>query len=359
MGYMDKQAKYRKLHDQLLRRFEPFLPGTRLDSVRSLQKEYRVSLATLNTALKMLVEEGVIESVRNKGLYRTAPGCGNASRTVVLVLPGQDEPLFRKIIFACYEALEKLNMRMQLAIYGLSAEQETEVVRGVLEDEPDGVLYMPTLVSGALKRLLLEWSRTVPVMQINREVGEPSLSFVGNECFESSREATATLIRHGHRRIGVIYANDFRTCQDQQERIAGFKAALDEAGLPYEPQYDIIYDGFDCRISTDVVALLLSPRRPTAFFATNSAFLSNLIQKAAFCKLSIPDDLSVTSFDLGETFASLPLQFDRMEQAMVPLCARAVELLDEMMRTRDFEPRRERIPGRPVPGDSCRDWREE
>ena len=132
MGYMDKQAKYRKLHDQLLRRFEPFLPGTRLDSVRSLQKEYRVSLATLNTALKMLVEEGVIESVRNKGLYRTAPGCGNASRTVVLVLPGQDEPLFRKIIFACYEALEKLNMRMQLAIYGLSAEQETEVVRGVL-----------------------------------------------------------------------------------------------------------------------------------------------------------------------------------------------------------------------------------
>ena len=218
---------------------------------------------------------------------------------------------------------------------------------------------MPTLVSGALKRLLLEWSRTVPVMQINREVGEPSLSFVGNECFESSREATAMLIRHGHRRIGAIYGNDFRTCQDQQERIAGFKAALDEAGLPYEPQYDIIYDGFDCRISTDVVALLLSPRRPTAFFATNSAFLSNLIQKAAFCKLSIPDDLSVTSFDLGETFASLPLQFDRLEQAMVPLCARAVELLDEMMRTRDFKPRRERIPGRPVPGDSCRDWREE
>ena len=41
------------------------------------------------------------------------------------------------------------------------------------------------------------------------------------------------------------------------------------------------------------------------------------------------------------------------------LCARAVELLDEMMRTRDFKPRRERIPGRPVPGDSCRDWREE
>lgn len=48
-----------------------------------------------------------------------------------------------------------------------------------------------------------------------------------------------------------------------------------------------------------------------------------------------------------------------MEQATVPLCARAVELLDQMMRTRDFEPRRERIPGRPVPGDSCRDWREE
>ena len=64
MGYMDKQAKYRKLHDQLLRRFEPFLPGTRLDSVRSLQKEYRVSLATLNTALKMLVADRRAGSAR-------------------------------------------------------------------------------------------------------------------------------------------------------------------------------------------------------------------------------------------------------------------------------------------------------
>ena len=83
----------------------------------------------------------------------------------------------------------------------------------------------------------------------------------------------------------------------------------------------------DIAVSLVVVALLLAPRRPTAFFATNSVFLSNLIQKAAFCKLSIPNDLSVTSFDLGETFAPLPLQFDRMEQATDSLCARAVDRL--------------------------------
>lgn len=355
---MDKQTKYQKLHDQLLRRFEQYPAGTHLDSVRALQKEYRVSLATLNTALKMLMDEGAIKSVRYKGLYRTVPEHEKSSRTVVLILPGRDEPLFQKIIFSCYEALEKMNARMQLAIYTLSAEAEVGTVREVLEDKPDGVLYMPTMVSEALKSLLQKQSRIIPVMQINREVGDPSLSFVGNQCFEASREATTMLIQRGHRRIGVIYANDFRTCLDQQERIAGFQAALADAGLPYEPQYDVIYDGFDCRISTDMVSLLLSPRRPTAFFATNSAFLRNLIQKATYCKLSIPDDLSVTSFDLGETFASLPIKFDRMEQATSKLCTRAVELLEEMMCTRNLGPHRERVAAYPVTGDSCREWRE-
>lgn len=348
-----KEKKYLHLHQLLRERLQDMLPGEKLESVRSLQRRYQVSLSTLNSALKLLTEEGLLCSVQYKGLYRSRPTADAASRTVVLVLPGREEPLFQRIILSCYEALRARNISMQLSIYRLNLEAEVQTMREVLERRPDGVLYMPTTISESLKELLRSWAQVLPLVQINREVGEPFLSFVGNQCQEASRLATEMLIRAGHRRIGVIRSSNAHFCLDQQERLAGFHQALQEAGIPFSPQWEIAFDSLDPTISSDVVSLLMSPERPTAFFATNSVFLPQLLQKAAFCKVKVPEELSVTSFDLKESFDNLPLKVSYLAQPMEGLCARGVEMLNEMMTCRDLTPRRELLAPAPCPGETC------
>ena len=148
---MSSEPKYRHIYELLRERILQLPPGERLETVRSLQKNYGVSLATVNSALRLLTEEGLIESVRNQGIFR-AGGSGEAvRRPVILILPGRDEPLFRRIIFSCYEALEARNMRLQFMIHKLVPDAELDTVIRAFDEKPAGILYMPTQVSARLK----------------------------------------------------------------------------------------------------------------------------------------------------------------------------------------------------------------
>lgn len=353
MKNMTKKTKYRQIYELLRERVLQMSPGERLSSIRSLQKSYQVSLATLNRALKLLIEEGIIESVRAQGLFRSVDSDKAVRKTVILILPGQDEPLFRRIILSCYGALEARNMRMQFMIHKLAPEAEAEVVIRAFNEKPAGILYMPTLASSELKRFLQEGCGNLPLVQINREIGAPEVSFVGTQCYEASLRATERLIECGHRRIGLIVPKNNAFILDQQERIAGFHAALKQTGLSWRRDYEIVYDPADRRLVSGVIELLSMADRPTAFFATNSSYLPEFFRKAEFCGLKIPDDLSVTCVDIADTFRELPVPIDRMEQPIANICSRAVEILDEMIISRDFQPRRELLGGTLVSGNSC------
>ena len=93
---MNGEPKYRHIYELLRERVLRMEPGERLESVRALRENCGVSLATVNSALRLLAEEGLIESVRKRGIFR-AGGSGEAvRRPVILILPGRDEPLFRR-----------------------------------------------------------------------------------------------------------------------------------------------------------------------------------------------------------------------------------------------------------------------
>ena len=350
---MSNEPKYRHIYELLRERVLRMEPGERLESVRALRESCGVSLATVNSALWLLAEEGLIESVRKRGIFR-AGGSGEAvRRPVILILPGRDEPLFRRIIFSCYEALEAGKMRLQLMIHKLTPRDELETVSRAFKEKPAGILYMPTQVSARLKQVLREECGHIPLVQLNRETGAAEVSFVGTRCYEASLKATERLIECGHRRIGLIKPKDSGIFLDQQERIAGFLAALKRHGIPHRSAFDVCFDPADRRLASDVIELLSGRERPTAFFATNSAYLPEFFRKAGFCNLKIPDDLSVSCVDIADTFRELPLSVDRYEQPLPEICGRAVEILHEMIVSHDFRPRRELLNAVPCIGDSC------
>ena len=350
---MSSEPKYRHIYELLRERILQLSPGDRLEPVRILQKNYGVSLATINSALRLLTDEGLIESVRKQGTFR-AGGPGEVlRRPVILILPGRDEPLFRRIIFSCYEALEAKKMRLQLMIHKLTPADEFETVTRAFNEKPAGILYMPTLISSELKRELRKSCRQVPLVQLTRETGVAEISFVGTRCYEASLRATERLIECGHRKIGLIIPKNSDSILDQQERIAGFLAALKQNGLSYRSTYEVIFDPADRRLASDVIELLSKQERPTAFFATNGSYLPEFFRKVEFCGLRIPDDLSITSVDISDAFQNLPFPIDRLEQPITEICNRAVEILYQMITSRDFHPYRELLNGTIYIENSC------
>jgi DNA-binding LacI/PurR family transcriptional regulator len=118
-----------------------------------------------------------------------------------------------------------------------------------------------------------------------------------------ARLVSSHLISLGHRRIGFV-SGPIATVSRRQ-RLAGYRDALSEAGLPWDPK--LVWagserDGFGdvegAELGRQGVASLLDlAEPPTAVVTINDIYAIGAIAAAQERDLSVPEDLSVAGFD--------------------------------------------------------------
>lgn len=111
--------------------------------------------------------------------------------------------------------------------------------------------------------------------------------------------ATRYLIELGHRDI-IHVTHDHR--ETVRKRIDGFREALEDAGIPYDPKFQILDLENPQNISVaarDIVYKKLKARKtmPTGIFCVNDMVALGVIQAVQDLGLSVPDDVSVIGFD--------------------------------------------------------------
>jgi DNA-binding LacI/PurR family transcriptional regulator len=113
--------------------------------------------------------------------------------------------------------------------------------------------------------------------------------------WEGGFVATSHLINLGHRRIA--YIGKTAHVRDAIERIAGYRAALDSAHLPIDPQLECAggFNEADGYIATK--ALLALPKLPTAIFAGNDRQAAGVYRALHEAGMTVPGDMSVIGFD--------------------------------------------------------------
>ncbi|MFD1146815.1 LacI family DNA-binding transcriptional regulator [Saccharothrix hoggarensis] len=123
----------------------------------------------------------------------------------------------------------------------------------------------------------------------------PGVPSIGVTNHAGGYAATEHLTALGHRRIAVIGGPEQLLCT--RARVAGYRAALEAAGIPVERQL-IRYGNFhrDGGLSA-AEALLALPDRPSAVFAGSDQHAVGVYEAARRAGLSVPGDLSVVGFD--------------------------------------------------------------
>ena len=120
-------------------------------------------------------------------------------------------------------------------------------------------------------------------------------SSVSMDDVQAADDMTSHLISLGHRRIGFIIGHVNHTASDQ--RLYGYRRALDRAGLTFEPKY-VRPGQFDFKSGEAAADMLLDlPQPPTAIFASNDDMAAGVLTVAHRRGLSLPGDLSVAGFD--------------------------------------------------------------
>ncbi|MGY1619434.1 LacI family DNA-binding transcriptional regulator [Geodermatophilus sp. SYSU D00691] len=297
-------------------------------TIAAIAAEAGVSVPTVSRVLNGRADvaahtrERVEQLLRQHGYQRR--GSRPRAQLLDLVFNDLDSPWAVEIIRGVEEAAHAEGVGTVVSAIHRRASDTREWLENVSARASDGAVLVTTDLDPALHAELK--SLHVPAVVID-PAGVPSLDVptIGVTNWAGGVSATEHLTGLGHRRIGFVAGPPTLWCS--RARLDGYRAGLQAAGLPFDPELVAEGDfGFESgfRGATGMLGLA---EPPTAVFAANDHMALGVYEALRRTGRRVPEDVSVVGFDdLPETrWASPPMTTVRQPLAeMGALAARTV-----------------------------------
>jgi DNA-binding LacI/PurR family transcriptional regulator len=271
------------------------------------------------------------------------------SHTIGLIVPDISNPFFPAIARGIEDVASRAGMAVLLCNTYEDLTKERAYLSLMNTRMVDGLIFATVGANTAHLRMLRR--RGVPVLLIARAPEGVGIDAVMVDNRRGAREATEHLIRLGHRHIAFIGGP--ASLPVEGEREAGYREALDAAGIPVSPRL-IREGGFRTEGGVQAVrALLESGERFSAVFAANDLMAIGAMEELHRQSRRIPDDVAVVGFD-DITFASLgEPRLTTVAQPKYRMGCLAMERLLELLAGGDRRPQRLILEPKLVVRDSC------
>ncbi len=220
----------------------------------------------------------------------------NASRLVGVLIPFTenqnalllDNPFYAEIVSGIETALRAEGYYMMLSGVG---------ERGAKLDILTSWNMDGLIVLGVYKEALYEQlkARDLPTLLIDSYIDDDHFYRLGIDDEQAAFEAVSHLIAEGHRDIAVV-TGVIRTDGVVERRVAGYRRALEAAGIAYDPS--LVFSGsvtFDW--GSGAASAIAAHPDVTAAFCTADLIAAGLLAGLHKLGKRIPEDISVMGFD--------------------------------------------------------------
>ncbi len=179
--------------------------------------------------------------------------------------------------------------------YQKAAEKEAECLRYAQESGFAGVVLWHE--GGPANVELIQRLRgEMPVVAIDRRVPGIELDFIGTDNYGGAYEATRHLIAQGHSRIAHL--TRMETTEAAADRLRGYRQALEDAGLEFNPRNLILLRDGGQRLDPAQIASLFTERAaPTAVFLLADYWAPAIVAELRRLDLRVPEDIALVGFD--------------------------------------------------------------
>lgn len=291
----------------------------------------KVSPASVQAVERAVQELGYIPNTLARSLARSS------TNTIGVAISALSNHYFSETVHAIETECAKHGYMMLFVDTHDDPEQELRVVTALHHRRVDGVILAPSNDSTALEYLR---SNAIPAVLVDRMMSE-QFDQVGVENAQATQALIAHLIAHGHRRIGFIAGRTGFSTTD--ERVAGYKAALQAAGLAFDSQL-LVNGGSNTEPARQAtVQLLALSAPPTAIMAGNNLMTLGAMQALRDAQLDVPGQMALVGFDDFDWADFFVPRLTLIAQPVNNLGARAVHLLLQRMATPDAPPQSVRL----------------
>ncbi|MEY4548029.1 MAG: hypothetical protein RL685_4224 [Pseudomonadota bacterium] len=280
-----------------------------------------------------------------------------APLTIGLLIDWLDSDYASSLSFAFFDEVRARGMRFLCFVgHGLNpagrAPDASNLAYQLANERVLNALVVASLgsqVSMEEQRSYLARYRALPLCTL--AMTTPGIPNIAVDNAAGMRDAVVHLLRvHGRRRIAFVRGPE--GSEDAEQRYRGYLEALQDNGVPFDPE--LVAPGTFTRDSAPrAVSLLLDTRRVAfdALVAANDTMAASALRELSARGLRVPEDVAVCGFDDVEDsrFAEPPISSVRQ-----PWRARARLAVDAVLAQREGRPAESLVvPAEFVPRRSC------
>lgn len=265
------------------------------------------------------------------------------SHTIGVVVADISNPFFGGVVRGVSEVASARGFDALVISTYEHLEDEVAAVNVLVDKRVDGIILSSAACDPAsTSHLQLARDQDIPLVLLDRLIPGIELDAVVIDNRSAARTATGRLVSAGHTRIGFVWGPPVserpafrrelvdaaaRNLWSDGERLMGYLDALDDSGLPVDPELVAVGEKTEAHTYDEVNRMLDLADPPTAFFCTETDALTGTLHALRDRGIPIPTGASVIGFDDSSWAAVMEPPLTMVEQPMLELGRRASELL--------------------------------
>jgi LacI family transcriptional regulator len=312
-------------------------------TIYDVAREANVSMATVsrvvngNPNVKPTTRKKVLDAIERLGYRPNAVARGLASKkttTVGVIIPDISSIFFAELARGIEDIATMYKYNIILSNSDQNKEKELHLLNTMLGKQVDGIVFMGGNIT---EEHVEEFKRSpVPIVLAATMEESKQTPSVNIDYKQAAFDAVKGLLDKGHTDVAFV-TGPLHDLINQQEKLAGYREALDSAGQAY--QEDLVVEG-DYSYDSGIEAyekLAELPKLPSAVFVASDEMALGVIHGAQDAGKSIPDHLEVVGFDNTRLATMVRPQLTTVVQPMYDIGAVAMRLLTKYMNKEKVE----------------------
>lgn len=305
-------------------------------TIRDIAEETGLSVTTISLVLNKKgdkipekTKQLVMDTVKKMNYRPNQVAVGllkKRTNTLGLVISDIRNIFFSTLAKGVEDECRKNNWNVILCNTNDKHEGDMEYIRMLSDKGVDGIVYgMAAETDDEMMKecqALLKETH-LPVLMIDRFIKSKECHAIVVEHKKGGYIATKHLLDLGHTRIACVTGPS--NLLDSCERLEGYRMALEEAGIEYDP--DIIYEG-NYNYDGGIEAVKhLKDKDVTAIFAFNDMTAFGVYRQLTAYGLNVPEDISLVGYDNVMLSEILAIPLTTIKQPIYEMGVKAAQML--------------------------------
>ncbi len=293
------------------------------DDVKRETKEY------VNKVIKEMnyVPNAIARSLKNK-----------KTSSIGILVYAIDSPFFSELIASIEDFFTNKDYHILLATISGSAKSEIDLLNFLVKKEVEGIMLLGSYNDKNIYEELERISKKIPIILVGDYIDLETIYSVNSDNLEGAYKAVKYLIDLGHRDIGIL--TGYKGQYDSEERLKGYKKALLEAGIEFNPNYVFPGDYSVEKCQNGIVQFIERNSKITALFAVSDMMAIGAMTGLLQHDYKVPDDISIMGFDNIKNASFVYPSLSTVDQRIKVLGRLAASLMIEALNSEKSYPQR-------------------